>query len=82
MEEPLYGMSQKSLQFSPLNKKTFINEESPSFDALEAWNGATKKMIIAGVLPPDPEWDSILDRLMEEPSVILLTEKNIKPTSY
>lgn len=76
MEEPLYGMSQKPLQFSPLNKKTFIKEESPSFDALEsAWNGATKKMILVGVLPPDPEWDSILDRLMEEPSVILLTEK-------
>ena len=82
MEEPLYGMSQKPLQFSPLNKKTLIKEESPSFDALEsAWNGATKKMILVGVLPPILV-GFYFRSLDGRTQCYFVDKKNIKPTAY
>ncbi len=38
------------------------------------WNRAERKMILTGLLPPDPRLEEILTELAQDPSVVLLTE--------
>ena len=75
MEEPLYGMTQKPLSFSPVKEIAVVKTQN-TFDALEVkWSKAKKKMLLVGVMPPDPKWQSLLEKLTSDPSVVLLTEK-------
>lgn len=75
MEEPLYGMSTQSLQFSPITKAAQPEPMNHHLELEKNWKKATKKMILVGVLPPDSQWKSLLGQLMQDPSVVLLSEK-------
>ncbi len=47
----------------------------PDWDALrERWIAAPKKLVLAGVLPPGQIAADLLDRLVSDPSVVVLTE--------
>ena len=75
MEEPLYGMTNTPLAFPPapaLKTTTF----DPDFTALlSAWKEAKRKMILMGVSSPNPVLTSLLETLLQDPSVLVLTEK-------
>ena len=75
MEEPLYGMTTQSLQFSPIKKAAQPKPISHLLGLENNWKKATKKMILVGVLPPDSQWKPLLEGLMQDPSVVLLSEK-------
>ncbi len=75
-EEPLYG-KQDMVSVDP----SFSWNESDDFgtdlqltDFLEIWNSSPKKMVLVGVSFPESLEQAVLDRLAEDPSVVVLTE--------
>ena len=40
----------------------------------DTWNGASRKLVIAGMMDPNPELSEVLKKLADDPSVVLLTE--------
>ena len=75
MEEPLYGMTQEPLSFPPIGGVVEEKTQTPFDDLALKWSKAKKKMLLVGVLPPDTKWQSLLEKLTSDPSVVLLTEK-------
>lgn len=76
-EEPLYNRSAdmsvnpKNIAVSPVTQ--MISEEEVA-TLQELWNGAKRKIIMVGVLQPDTLEQDLLDRLVTDDSVVLLTE--------
>jgi len=75
MEEPLYEMTTRPLSFP---KAAIIEKETYNVDTaalLTAWKQASRKMILIGVSSPDAALNNTINQLLEDPSVVVLTEK-------
>ncbi|HET8735219.1 MAG TPA: 2-succinyl-5-enolpyruvyl-6-hydroxy-3-cyclohexene-1-carboxylic-acid synthase [Pricia sp.] len=75
-EEPLYDTAQKPGAV-PVVVPVEDKEGTKIADLLnfaEVWNASDRKMVLVGVSPPHQIEQSFLDRLAEDPSVIVLTE--------
>lgn len=78
LREPLYGTD---FDFRKHKSKT-IENISPMPEIADAdadrlakiWNSCTRKIILAGLWPPDPELKTLLIALADDPSVVVLTE--------
>lgn len=76
--EPLYNKTDKVLipiqeaNLSKLPEKTWEPEAIKQHQ--EQWNAAKKKMVLVGVLAPGSLEQKWVDKLMEDPSVLVLTE--------
>lgn len=73
-DEPLYETVDE------MNPFQFNNEPLTSVDEIDyeslanQWNSAKKKMILVGVHYPDSELEILLDKVADDPSVLVLTE--------
>ncbi len=80
-DEPLYNTTETPFLF-PVNKKekktSLLNETPLQVDYLQKiatkWNNATKKAVIIGMHQPSELLQIQINRLLQDPSVILLTE--------
>ncbi|CAL2086484.1 2-succinyl-5-enolpyruvyl-6-hydroxy-3-cyclohexene-1-carboxylic-acid synthase [Tenacibaculum sp. 190524A02b] len=75
-DEPLYE-TVDVLQEYPVIKEevSVLKPEKESIDYYASiWNSASKKMILVGSNFPDNKLQQVLDRFIEEPSVLVLTE--------
>lgn len=75
--EPLYEMVSEKIvtpiQVAPhLIEKEITEAEMQPF--VDIWNGAKRKMILVGVNPPNVIDQAIIDRLGDDPSVIVFSE--------
>ncbi|THD67766.1 2-succinyl-5-enolpyruvyl-6-hydroxy-3-cyclohexene-1-carboxylic-acid synthase [Robertkochia marina] len=76
-EEPLYNrteamsVSPKNIAISPVTQ--IISEEEIT-TLQKLWNGAARKIVMVGVLQPNTLEQKLLDRLVTDDSVVLLTE--------
>ena len=74
-EEPLYGLKEitesTAVAYQPTKKAT-PNFDFPEFSKI--WQDAERKMILVGVNPPGKISQELLDRLAEDPSVLIFTE--------
>ena len=75
MEEPLYGMTTTPLAFPKRKAQTSTNQNADISTLQTLWSKAKRKMILVGVSKPDAELASVLSTLLEDPSVVVLTEK-------
>lgn len=75
MEEPLYGMTSTPIAFPPAHVLKTTAFDSDYKALLSAWKKAKRKMILVGVSSPNPELASLLETLLQDPSVVVLTEK-------
>ncbi|WP_029035974.1 2-succinyl-5-enolpyruvyl-6-hydroxy-3-cyclohexene-1-carboxylic-acid synthase [Salinimicrobium xinjiangense] len=75
--EPLYG-TVEDVEVNPIQILPEIIERTYSRNQLQAyaelWNKAARKMVIIGVSPPNSVEQEFLDRLANDPSVIVFTE--------
>ena len=74
-EEPLYNVLKES-NLSPnieVNKKNEVINKVDD-DLLSAWQKAKKKMVLVGVNPPNTIAQEWLNKIGDDPSVIVLTE--------
>lgn len=75
MEEPLYGMTTTPITF-PKPKKGTVAEKNANVSNLQTcWSKAKRKMILVGVSKPDAKLSSVLSKLLEDPTVVVLSEK-------
>jgi 2-succinyl-5-enolpyruvyl-6-hydroxy-3-cyclohexene-1-carboxylate synthase len=75
-DEPLYGVV-KDLQVRPQHvpARLPVDEFGDAFHKLvKSWNKAKRKLVLVGVLPPGTLSPEILDRLLSDPSVLMMTE--------
>lgn len=76
-EEPLYNKTH-ALSVSPgVLEATSTSEQVSKEDIQElqsVWNKASRKIVMVGVLPPDALEQELLDALVNDDSVVLLTE--------
>jgi len=73
-DEPLYEMVPAMKEF-PFQVNQQIQMDDVDYHSLaEKWNSAKKKMILVGVHYPDVELEVLLDRVADDPSVLVLTE--------
>lgn len=77
-EEPIYNQVEASPDFPlPVIKNTHLaGQISPEKirDLAEEWNSRKRKLLIAGMLDPNPELQKILTKITADPSVVLLSE--------
>jgi 2-succinyl-5-enolpyruvyl-6-hydroxy-3-cyclohexene-1-carboxylate synthase len=75
--EPLYGQVEH-LDFD--GKEIAGVHQTPILSARKIrelahlWNSSSRKLLIAGMMKPDPLLGDLLNRITEDPSVVLLTE--------
>ncbi len=73
-DEPLYETVSEMKEF-PFKVNQQIQMDNVDYNTLaEDWNSAKKKMILVGVHPPDKELEDLLERVADDPSVLVLTE--------
>ncbi|AOW19251.1 2-succinyl-5-enolpyruvyl-6-hydroxy-3-cyclohexene-1-carboxylic-acid synthase [Urechidicola croceus] len=75
-DEPLYEVTNQILEIQ--NKNIKFKEEPLDVDELQnyadIWNSSTKKMVLIGTNYPDELLQIQLNKIIEDPSVIVLTE--------
>lgn len=73
-DEPLYETTQQLKEFNfKVDQK--IAMDNVDYKMLsKQWNSAKKKMILVGVHYPDAELEILLDKVADDPSVLVLTE--------
>ena len=85
-EEPLYGLLEDATEpLAPMAIATQKSESEIDFETIrKLWGSAERKLILVGVNPPDNLERELLNRLAEDPSVIVLTEttSNIHHPSF
>lgn len=77
-EEPLYRTTNQIISFenqpiAPKNSKISL-QNSLTQQFIRHWNASSKKMIVAGVLPPHSIEKKWLDLWAQDPSILVLTE--------
>lgn len=76
-EEPIYNQVSRINDIIHLEETT-IKPELPAKERMavfaDAWNKSTKKLIVAGMMDPDPGIRKLLHKLAEDPSVVVLSE--------
>ena len=80
-DEPLYETTNKSINFSKIEKvtlPTLLTEKPLEVTELEnyaaIWNNAKKKMVLIGVNFPSELIQTQINHLLKDPSVLVLTE--------
>lgn len=74
-EEPLYNMqADPPVEVGKIAKIPPKSGQANWEPLLRAWEKADRKMILIGALPPDSIEMEILDRLGEDPSILVFTE--------
>lgn len=75
-EEPLYELvSELSVEPKLLPYENEINDFVLDKKFIENWNSAERKLILVGELKPNSIENSIIEKLAEDSSVVVLTEK-------
>ena len=75
-DEPLYGVV-NDLQVRPQHvpARLPVDEFGDAFQNLvKSWNKAKRKLVLVGVLPPGTLPPELLDRLLSDPTVLMMTE--------
>ena len=75
MEEPLYGMTTNPIAFPKAQESKTPTVEANIEVLKSVWQKAKRKMILMGVSKPNVELTKALSRLLQDPSVVVLTEK-------
>lgn len=75
MEEPLYGMTEAPVDFPRAHEVSPTKHDIDSKELLSLWKKAKRKMILMGVSKPNSNLSYILGKLLDDPSVVVLTEK-------
>ena len=75
IEEPLYGMTTTPIAFPKAPELTTTTVDTDFKELKSAWKNAKRKMILMGVAKPNKEVANALHKLLEDPSVVVLTEK-------
>ena len=75
-EEPLYLTTEERYTFEnqPLPSTDIALDDAAAITFVKRWNTAAKKMILIGVLPPNSVEADYVQRLSQDPSVLVLTE--------
>ena len=73
-DEPLYETVPKMNDFSFKLKKSETETNIDYNNLAQLWNSATKKMILVGVHYPNTALELLLDKVADDPSVLVLTE--------
>ncbi len=87
LSEPLYSGEIASESTGVLMEKLKISSTLDSALAknlIEQWNKASSKLILTGLLPPNPELNNLLATIAKDPSVAVLTENtsNLFDTNF
>jgi 2-succinyl-5-enolpyruvyl-6-hydroxy-3-cyclohexene-1-carboxylate synthase len=78
LAEPLYDLEHTNA--SPEVRITHVApvicrlQDDALLELARVWNGSGQKMILAGQMAPDNRLDSLVSRLANDPSVVILTE--------
>lgn len=73
-DEPLYETVSEMEEF-PFEVDRQIQMDEVDYNSLaKQWNSAKKKMILVGVHPSDSELEDLLEKVADDPSVLVLTE--------
>ena len=75
--EPLYNTIEIDKKDEHEYEYEFTNDVSPyngNKETQSIWNKANRKLVLVGVLAPNQISDACLDRLLNDPSVLVLTE--------
>ncbi len=73
-DEPLYETVDEMMEF-PFKVNQQIQMDEVDYEQLSSqWNASKKKMILVGVHYPDTELEILLDKVANDPSVLVLTE--------
>ena len=75
-EEPLYLTTEERYTFENqlLPPADIALDDAAAITFVKRWNTAAKKMILVGVLPPNSVEADYVQRLAQDPSVLVLTE--------
>ena len=75
-EEPLYLTTEERYTFEnqSLPSTDIVLDDAAAITFVKRWNTAAKKMILVGVLPPNSVEADYVQRLAQDPSVLVLTE--------
>ncbi len=76
MEEPLYEMTDKLLPLQKFTRHNSMSVQIPNnFEHTKnTWHNASKKWVIIGQLAPDEIPQELINKLCDDPSVVLFTE--------
>jgi len=82
-EEPLYETTNKALKISNCSSPVSTDIKTDLEDFQQFWNTSEKKLVLVGVLPPNSIQDEIIKNFIDDPSVVIMTEKtsNVKTSS-
>lgn len=73
-DEPLYE-TVPEMKVYPFSVDQQIKMDDVDYvSLLDQWNSAKKKIILVGVHPPDKELEDLLEKVANDPSVLVLTE--------
>lgn len=73
-DEPLYETVSKMKDFSIKIEKSEAESNIDYNNLAQLWNSASKKMILVGVHYPNKKLELLLDKVADDPSVLVLTE--------
>ena len=73
-DEPLYETVSKMKDFSIKIEKSEAESNIDYNNLAQLWNSASKKMILVGVHYPNAALEILLDKVADDPSVLVLTE--------
>ena len=73
-DEPLYETVSKMRDFSFKIEKSDTESNIDYNNLAQLWNSASKKMILVGVHYPNKKLELLLDKVADDPSVLVLTE--------
>lgn len=73
-DEPLYETLETMKEFNFQVDQQIQMDHVNYNDLSEQWNAAKKKMILVGVHYPDTKLEEFLDKVADDPSVLVLTE--------
>ena len=78
LREPLYDRSSAAIETKPIIETAQVESSLPQAEIerlASIWNTTEKKLILTGVLQPNPALNNILSQLAEDASVAVLTEQ-------
>lgn len=75
--EPIYNQAEHIEAAIPIPTPDVASKElsaSQVKDFSAAWNASGKKLLLAGMMDPNPEFKKVLKKITDDPSVVVLTE--------
>ena len=78
LREPLYEVQDYTNVPLPKITNTVITSQQLSIETIQQlatiWNQSSKKMILCGLLPQNERLNEVLEKISQDPSVVILTE--------